>query len=521
MTSTVASTDKSAALRALLSEVPKPSAYTPTSDALTRAKELGEKQIADTLTRFLSMPQATMTLANPVLHRADVHCSGTDVELDIRSYSIRGIVEEHEIVNGALTAPGLIFAGLFGRRAATLEDGTPEEEVLCALIDRYFHRALALDSADGHAAQVARFVHRFPEGGPEIALQYFLALRRAELMAEGGHGDRGINTDRPPGKLLDDMIHEHMRSVASGCVSMLCNHRLRETPGLSADALVTAAVEFLRAEAAAGKSAFEIAYSCLLGRSASATENQILERMGMIQMHHGSAGSNMVARFLATLHCNSSLEFLAACQITLDSKRHFGAIHDMTALIRKLESSPEAQHAEIIRDEVLTGGLPTFGHPHISAASRGGSIQQDPRAAVYLSPVLDAIDKGALDLNESQRRRLGIIQRIYRTALVDGIVKPGREDDEPLRLTPNTDFGAWSVQEVLGIHDHDRTFLTYIFRAFGWMMDAREQLQMKIIRPVIAADPSIVPKAGDDTIPKLVVKLHNRLASDQPAFAKH
>ena len=43
-----------------------------------------------------------------------------------------------------------------------------------------------------------------------------------------------------------------------------------------------------------------------------------------------------------------------------------------------------------------------------------------------------------------------------------------------------------------------RTFLTYIFRGFGWIMDAREQLQMKIIRPVIPPDPEIVPKPSDD-----------------------
>ena len=46
--------------------------------------------------------------------------------------------------------------------------------------------------------------------------------------------------------------------------------------------------------------------------------------------------------------------------------------------------------------------------------------------------------------------------------------------------------------------------------------DAREQLQMKIIRPVIAADPSIAPKGGDDAIPKLVVKLHDGSVFKRP-----
>jgi hypothetical protein len=86
-------------------------------------------------------------------------------------------------------------------------------------------------------------------------------------------------------------------------------------------------------------------------------------------------------------------------------------------------------------------------------------------------------------------------------------------------LTPNTDFGAWIVQEALGIRDPDRTFLTYVFRGFGWMMDAREQLLQKIIRPVIAPDPRIVPKSADETtIPDLVGRFHQRLAEASAAF---
>ena len=65
----------------------------------------------------------------------------------------------------------------------------------------------------------------------------------------------------------------------------------------------------------------------------------------------------------------------------------------------------------------------------------------------------------------------------------------------------------------MGIYENDRTLLTYIFRGFGWMMDAREQLQLKIIRPVIPPHPDIIPKPTDDmTIPNEVVALHNRMA---------
>ena len=115
-----------------------------------------------------------------------------------------------------------------------------------------------------------------------------------------------------------------------------------------------------------------------------------------------------------------------------------------------------------------------------------------------------------------------MIQRIYQIAFVEGVIKPGREQDPPLRLTPNTDFGGWAVQEALGIHELDRTLLTYIFRGFGWMMDAREQLQDRhIIRPVISPDPQIIPTdSSDSTIPDIVVSTHNRLVQGD-AFSVH
>ncbi len=45
---------------------------------------------------------------------------------------------------------------------------------------------------------------------------------------------------------------------------------------------------------------------------------------------------------------------------------------------------------------MLTGGLPTFGHPEIAAAGRGNQVQQDPRPAIYIDPVFKAIDAGEL-----------------------------------------------------------------------------------------------------------------------------
>jgi len=262
-----------------------------------------------------------------------------------------------------------------------------------------------------------------------------------------------------------------------------------------------------------------VAYSLLIGHHANDTESTILEKMGLIQTHHGSAGSNMVARYAATLHTEHVSDFLSEAHMTLDGGRHFGAIHDMTHFINELEHVPEDEREEFIKTRLLGGGLPTFGHPEIAAAGRSNEIQQDPRAAIYLESFFHAIDNGQIVLNAHQRERLNMIQRIYQIAFVEGVIKPGREDSPPLRLTPNTDFGGWSVQEGMGIEEEDRTLLTYIFRGFGWMMDAREQLLQRIIRPVIPPDPSVIPAPGEDTtVPDVVAAIHDRLAHGD-AFA--
>jgi len=243
--------------------------------------------------------------------------------------------------------------------------------------------------------------------------------------------------------------------------------------------------------------------------------------MGTIQIHHGSAGSSMVARYMATLHTLSVSDFFIASQMALDGARHFGAIHDMSDFVQELEALPADQRAERIRKKMLGGGLPTFGHPEISAAGRGNQVQQDPRPAIYIDPVFQAIDAGQLTISPRQQERLAIARLIYLTAFVNGVLKADRQGEPPLRLTANTDFGAWCVQEALGIEEADRTLLTYIFRGFGWMMDGREQLQQKMIRPVIPPDPQIIPKPNDDsTIPTLVSRVHRRLTTDEPFSAQ-
>jgi hypothetical protein len=492
----------------IFSVLPPAPDYNPVKQATARAEELGEKSIATALGYFATMPSSTDIIANPVLYHTPVDCNGTKITLDIRSFTIRGIVPEADILRGKAGPIDVIFTGLFGDAA----EAAAGKETLAALINAQFFETV-------HGEQInklAAFVKRFPGLGPEVAMHYFGILRKARL-GKQEPGQSGIHDERNAADLLVEMISCHMENVAVGGVSVYMNYVLAANPDISESELAASANEFIEAEVGRGRNAFQVSYSLILGHHASDHESLILERMGTIQIHHGSAGSNMVARYMATLHTLSVSDFFTASQMALDGARHFGAIHDMSDFVQELESLTLDERAARIREKVLTGGLPTFGHPEISAAGRGNQVQQDPRPAIYIAPVFDAIDAGELSLTSAQQDRLAIARLIYQTAFVNGVLKPQREHEPPLRLTANTDFGAWCVQEALGIEEPDRTLLTYIFRGFGWMMDAREQLQQKMIRPVIAPNPKIVPKESDDpTIQDLVARVHRRLSSDNP-----
>ena len=484
--------------------------YNPVKQAVARAEELGEKSIATTLGYFSTMPSSTDIIANPVLYHTPVDCNGTKITLDIRSFTIRGVIPEHDILRGKAGPIDVIFTGLF----AEPEGAASGKEALATFIDQQFFE----NTTDERVDQIAAFVKKFPGLGPEVAMQHFAILRKARI---GRPENSGIHDERDPGELLTDMVACHMDNVAVGGISAYLNYLIAAKPETSESDLAAAAKEFIAQEVSQGRNAFQVSYSLILGHHANDHESLILERMGTIQIHHGSAGSNMVARYMATLHTLSVSDFFTASQMALDGARHFGAIHDMSDFVQELEGLTLEERAARIREKVLSGGLPTFGHPEISAAGRGNQVQQDPRPAIYIAPVFDAIDAGELDLTEAQQDRLAIARLIYMTAFVQGVLKPQREHEPPLRLTANTDFGAWCVQEALGIEEADRTLLTYIFRGFGWMMDAREQLQQKMIRPVIAPNPKIVPKESDDnTIPDLVSRVHARLSSDNP-FSSH
>ncbi|HET7113918.1 MAG TPA: citrate/2-methylcitrate synthase [Pyrinomonadaceae bacterium] len=504
--------------------LPPAPAHNPVKQGIARANELGEKSIATTLGYFATMPASTGIIANPVLYHQPVDCNGTTITLDIRSFTIRGVIPEADIVRGVAGPIDVIFTGLFSGAGEQLDPDYGKDK-LAAFIDHKFFESLG--TREDHSFQggplleeLAGFVAKYPGLGPEVAIQHFAALGKARL---GKHEqqDHGVHDDRDPVALLVEMITLHMQNVAVGGVSAYMNYLVLNNPLINESGMAASANEFIAAEVAEGRNALEISYSLILGRHANEHERSILERMGTIQIHHGSAGSSMVARYMATLHTLSVSDFFIASQMALDGARHFGAIHDMSDFVQELEPLSAEQRAERIRQKMLGGGLPTFGHPEISAAGRGNQVQQDPRPAIYIDPVFRAIDAGKLTISPRRQERLAIARLIYLTAFVNGVLKPDRQDEPPLRLTANTDFGAWCVQEALGIEEADRTLLTYIFRGFGWMMDAREQLQQKMIRPVIAPDPQIIPKPNDDaTIPPLVERVHRRLTTDEPFTAR-
>src|SRR3954451_10520899 len=157
------STDK------IFAVVPPPPDFNPVKQAVARAEELGEKQVATTLGYFATMPASTGIIANPVLHHTPVDCNGTSITLDIRSFTIRGTVPESDIVAGKVGPLDVIFTGLFGEPGNSAEFG--------AFIDQKFFEKARQDSL---IDEVAAFVRMFPALGPEVAMHHFLILSKAK-----------------------------------------------------------------------------------------------------------------------------------------------------------------------------------------------------------------------------------------------------------------------------------------------------------------------------------------------------
>lgn len=479
-------------LSALLSQVPARPSHNPVAKAMELSKE--SPAVVAALKLFASMPPSTGVLANPVRHHQSVPCTGGSLELEIRSFTVRGKVFEDDIIAGTTDAIRLIFVGLFDR-----DPDKAEAQLLRRLIGDSFDAAL-----EKPLPKLGEFMKAYPNASPDIAMQYMASLRKAE--GRGGF----VNSQRPADVLLEDLVQTHMENVAIAACASYMRHILATSRRAKAADLVRETRKFIRKVDTTDP--FVKVFSLLLRRAANADESRIFGQLGAIQVHHGSAGSNMVSRYFATLHTRSVSDFFTASQMALDCARHFGAISDMTDFVHLLERTPAAKRDDAIRARILKGGLPTFGHPEIAAAGRENHLEMDPRPALYLSPLFDAIDSGAVQVSPKVAKRVAMVERIYQIALVDGVEKtPGQAR---LRLTPNTDFGAWLVQEVLGIEEHDRTLISYAYRGFGWMMDAREQLQQPIIRPVISPDPSLLSaESGHSVIPETIVKVHARLSA--------
>jgi hypothetical protein len=185
---------------------PPPPDFNPVKQAITRADELGEKQIATALGYFATMPASTGIIANPVLHHTPVDCNGTTITLDIRSFTIRGTVPESEIVAGKVGPIDVIHTGLFGTTGGDARE-------LAAFIDQKYFQSLSGSLIE----DVAAFLKKFPGLGPEVAMHHFSVLNKAKLGREE-HQDRGMHDERDSESLLIEIIAVHMKNVAIGGV---------------------------------------------------------------------------------------------------------------------------------------------------------------------------------------------------------------------------------------------------------------------------------------------------------------
>jgi hypothetical protein len=152
-------------------------------------------------------------------------------------------------------------------------------------------------------------------------MQYMSALRKARGRAQS------VNTSRRAAELLQDFIATHLENAAVGACASYMRALLARRPRMSGMVLARETRSFV--EATGGNTPFETIFSLLLRRKVSPVEARILQTLGTIQIHHGSAGSNMVARYFASLHTRSISDLLTAAQMALDCARHFGAITDL------------------------------------------------------------------------------------------------------------------------------------------------------------------------------------------------
>src|SRR5678815_1871552 len=239
---------------------PPPPDFNPVKQAVARAEELGEKQIATALGYFSTMPASTGIIANPVLYHTPVDCNGTQITLDIRSFTIRGIIPEADILRGVAGPIDVIFTGLF----AEAPNAAAVKETLAKFVNDKFFESVR---SDGRLVDmVAAFVKKYPGLGPEVAMQHMATLRKAKV---GRPDVSGIHDERESGELLSDMIACHMENVAVGGVSAYMNYLLFKKAQSSEGDLAAATNDFIGSEVSAGRTAFQVSYSLILGRHAN------------------------------------------------------------------------------------------------------------------------------------------------------------------------------------------------------------------------------------------------------------
>src|SRR6266581_4239787 len=100
-------------LPSIFSEVPPKPEYYPVRNAIEASED--RPAVAAVLKLFGSMPQSTGVFANPVRHHHQINVSNAIVQLDVRSFTVRGRLFEEDIVSGKADAYRVIFTGLFGR----------------------------------------------------------------------------------------------------------------------------------------------------------------------------------------------------------------------------------------------------------------------------------------------------------------------------------------------------------------------------------------------------------------------
>ena len=77
----------------------------------------------------------------------------------------------------------------------------------------------------------------FPESGPELAIQHFSTLRKANR-AKNRSPERGLNDERREGRLLLQMIGTHIENVAVGVMSTYMRGLLETNANLTTEQLV-------------------------------------------------------------------------------------------------------------------------------------------------------------------------------------------------------------------------------------------------------------------------------------------